>query len=157
MNAGDWDKYDGMEMSEKAEALLIFDSAKFAACCNGVGSKTGWFSRLTYHLIPNTVGFVNVTAASDPHDVDFTYPAEFATMKEARKYYHEANDRYEVNLNTIISRHHDILDRWRRWYIKIHLDAVSSHVGWEAFIAGRTVAGKFIDDPRRCWPVAGRD
>lgn len=143
MKAGNPEKYKGLEMSDAARKLLESDPKTFASYCNGVGSRVGWFGKLTYHLIPNTIWFLNITAASDPHDVEFTIPRIFESMAMARKAFDEANDRLYGNICILIDRkgRDGVLYHMRMHRAGLYYDAVSSEAGWTSFISGKIIAG----------------
>lgn len=143
MKAGNPEKYRGLEMSDAAANLLKSDPVKFASYCNGVGSRVGWLGRLTYHLIPNTIWFLNITPASDGHDVDFTIPSVFESLSAAEKAFDEANLRLYKNICILIDRKSRsgwlYLARMHR--AGLYYDMVSSDAGWTSFISGKTIAG----------------
>ena len=97
MNAGDPRKYDGLLTSKTSIFLLKNDPEQFKKYCNGVGSMVGFWGKLTYHFIPNTIWFLDITPSSDLHDVDFSYPNEFRNIYEARIAFDEANLRFYEN------------------------------------------------------------
>lgn len=143
MKAGNPEKYRGLEMSDAAKALLASDPKKFASYCNGVGSQVGWLGRLTYHLIPNTIWFMDITAASDGHDVDFTIPSVFESLAAAEKYFDEANLRLYKNICILIDRkgRSGWLYLARMHRAGLYYDMVSSSAGWKSFISGKTIDG----------------
>jgi hypothetical protein len=99
-------RYDGLQLSPEFQRLAVEDPEKLMACCNGVGSETGGFwARLTYHLTPNTIWFLDVTPCSDIHDVDCTYPQHLKNKVEALKHMDAANIRFRENLETWIGMH----------------------------------------------------
>lgn len=143
MKAGNPEKYKGLEMSDAAKALLASDPKTFASYCNGVGSRVGWLGKLTYHLIPNTIWFLNITAASDPHDVEFTIPKVFESLALARKAFDEANLRLYKNICILIDRkgRSGLIYLARMKRAGLYYDMVSSTAGWTSFISGKTIAG----------------
>ena len=93
------EKYAGLDISAAAEKLMLNYPVAFARYCNGVGSRIGGFwSRLFYHFIPNTIWFMNITDCSDLHDVDYSVPNVFATLADARQYRLDADLRFYNNL-----------------------------------------------------------
>jgi len=143
MKAGNPEKYRGLEMSEEAVNLLYSDPKKFASYCNGVGSQVGWLGKLTYHIIPNTIWFLNITAASDIHDVEYSVPASFESIAAAEKAFDEANLRLYKNICILIDRkgRSGWLYLARMHRAGLYYDMVSSDAGWTSFVAGKTIAG----------------
>lgn len=143
MKAGNPEKYKGLEMSEEAANLLYSDPKKFASYCNGVGSRVGFWNKLAYHFIPNTIGLVNVTPASDIHDVEYCVPAEFENMALAKKAFDEANRRLYDNLVIIIERNgrDSFFYGMRMWVAGRYYDIVC-RLGEKSFFSGKTIAGK---------------
>lgn len=143
MKAGNPEKYKGLEMSDAARKLLESDPKTFASYCNGVGSRVGFLNKLAYHFIPNTIGLVNVTPASDVHDVEFTIPKVFGSLALAKKAFDEANLRLYRNLVIIIERHGRdcFLYETRMWVAKKYYDIVSGSRGELSFYSGKTIAG----------------
>ena len=138
-------KYDGLQMSDEFKNLASTEEgrAKIVKCCNGVGSDTGWFNSMIYHIIPNTIWFLNITACSDLHDTDYTYPTHFKNRAEALAYKAGADMRLYVNICIYVKAHTSnsiLLDiRLRRadgYYWAV------SHCGEESFLSGKT----FDDD-----------
>jgi len=139
--AGDPLKYRGLDMSPAARDLLNSDPRRFASYCNGVGSKVGFWNKILYHLIPNCIGLINITPASDIHDVEYTVPTVFATMGEARKAWKDANLRFLSNCRRLIER--GTSRRWlRALRYKIATEyyrLLGSESAWGSFLAGRTI------------------
>lgn len=141
MKAGNPEKYKGLIISKEAQALLDNDPKKFASYCNGVGSRVGFWNKLLWHFIPNTILFMNVTDCSDLHDVEYSVPDVFESIAAARSHFMAANQRFLINLEIRIKERNSWewledarLDRAAK-YFKI----VSSEKGWESFIAGKTI------------------
>ena len=96
IKAPEWVKYrlrylnaDGTKKFKMPDAtynLLMSDPRKFKSYCNGVGSKVGFWGKLTYHFIPNWCWFISIIIEADLHDVGYSIPAEFETRKKARQY-----------------------------------------------------------------------
>ena len=128
-------------MSEAAASLLKSDPKTFASYCNGVGSRIGFWNNLAYHFIPNTIWFMDITPASDIHDVEFTIPAEFAFLELAAQAFEAANLRIYKNIQTLIKRRGGILYRLRMNRAELYYYALSSDAAWNAFISGKIIAG----------------
>lgn len=96
INSKKWKKYrlrylnpDGTKKFKMPDAtynLLMSDPKKFKSYCNGVGSKVGFWGKLTYHFIPNWCWFVSIIPEADLHDVGYSVPDEFATRSKAIAY-----------------------------------------------------------------------
>lgn len=73
-----------LDMSATTRELLYQDNAEFRKCCNGVGSTGGsWWAALLYHITPNTIWGMDITPASDGHDVDYSHPTSIAPLSDA--------------------------------------------------------------------------
>ena len=72
---------------------------------NGVGSTVGWLGRLTFHLIPNTIWFLDITPASDIHDIDYAYPSSFKSEGAAIRHKDQADRRFYDNVKILIEAH----------------------------------------------------
>ena len=132
--------YDGLELSAEFARLAKEEPDKIVKCCNGVGSEVGILGNLSYHLIPNTIWFLNVTCCSDIHDVDYNYPLFFATREEAFKYKSDADLRLYNNLVTHIKRNTTnwMLRRMRLNRAYAYYLAVSN-AGQMSFLDGKTI------------------
>ena len=134
-------KYDGLEMSDEFKYLAssVEGQQMIIQCCNGVGSDVGWFGELTYHLIPNTIWFLDVTACSDIHDTDYTYPQHFMDKESALIYKAQADLRLYNNLCTYIKINtaSSFLLAMRLRRAKLYYDAVSN-CGEDSFLEGKT-------------------
>jgi hypothetical protein len=148
---GDPRKYQGLDKSLESEYFMVLHKDEFIDSCNGVGSEVGWKNRLTYHIIPDTLGFLNVTDCSDLHDVDYQVPDRFKTIEDALKCKREADDRYHRNLLTRIreadpewdgtTKNAGRLTRYRLMGAHIHYKAIRS-CGEESFLDGKIINGK---------------
>ena len=143
MKAGNRLKYNGLQISYVALKLLESDPKKFANYCNGVGSQVGWLGRLIYHIIPNTIWFLDITPASDIHDVEYSIPDEFESISAAEKVFDETNLRLYNNIVTLIDRkgRGGLIYQMRMHRAGLYYDAVSGSSGWNSFISGKTIAG----------------
>lgn len=108
--------------------------------CNGVGSRVGFWSRLLYHIIPNTIFFLDITPASDIHDYDYCYPFHFDSLKSALLFKHAADCRFRENCFKIID--HETRWEWlktmRRIRVEKYYFALSAY-GLTAFLAGKSI------------------
>lgn len=143
MKAGNPEKYKGLEMSDAARKLLESDPKTFASYCNGVGSRVGFWNKLAYHFIPNTIWFMDITPASDIHDVEYTVPAEFAFLELAAQAFEAANLRIYKNIQALIKRKSNggILYRMRMRRAELYYYALCSDAAWNSFVSGKTIAG----------------
>lgn len=138
-------KYEGLDMSPAFTDLASTPVGQetIKKLCNGVGSEIGWIGNLTYHLIPNTIWFLNVTCCSDIHDVDYNYPDHFATQEEAFKCKADADLRLYNNLVTHIKKNttNCILLRMRLNRAYMYYLAVAN-AGQLSFLEGKIVGQK---------------
>ena len=131
-------KYFGLEMSGVAKQLMYHEPEKFSACCNGVGSQSGWLGKLTYHIIPNTIWLMSITPASDIHDVEYTYPMEFETEADALEWKREADNRFYNNVLTLIERRGGWFEAPRRLRAATYYRTLRM-AGMESFLASKTI------------------
>ena len=134
-------KYDGLWLSKTFVEMSQTEDGrkKLQKCFNGVGSRVGFWNRLFYHLIPNTVWGLDITAASDPHDADYTYPKHFRNRQEALAHKAEADDRLETNIEIYGDMHKtwEWLDKLRHQRAREY-HFIVSHLGEESFLQGKT-------------------
>ena len=133
-------KYDGLDMCEESRTLLMEDLEQFASHCNGVGSRVGWFGKLTYHFIPNTIWGLNITPASDIHDVEYSYPKIFVDRECATIFKVETDIRFMDNLKTLINRETEWgwVRRLRLSRAKKYYRAVKN-IGKDSFFDGKMI------------------
>lgn len=119
---------------------LVNNPQKIKDCCNGVGSEVGWFGKLTYHFIPNTIWGLDVTEFSDIHDYMYTYPEEFDTEEDALRYKDMADRTGRHNLQVIISRNSKLrwlkllrIRRARQYYFLLKI------AGKDSFLEGKKI------------------
>lgn len=87
-------RYMDKNMPLEIHVLLHSDPEQFISNCNGVGSPSGgWIHRLLYHLTPNTIWGMDISADADIHDNGYTVPAVFKTLADALSY-KKLNDTY---------------------------------------------------------------
>ena len=138
----DMKKYEGLDVSSSFKELANTQEGiqKIIAWCNGIGSEVGFWGNLTYHLIPNTIWFLDVTACSDIHDIDYNYPIKFATREEALKFKTDADLRLYNNLVAYIKM--NTTNSWllsmRLRRAKIYYEIVSN-AGNQSFLDGKTI------------------
>lgn len=136
--AGDIRKYRGLVKLEPVQQLLKDDPFKFASYCNGVGSKVGWFNKILWHLIPNTLLFLNITDCSDLHDVGYAHPVKFATLCEALAYKDSVDHNFHSNLVRRITKAGGVLRVVRLMRADKYFRLVQE-CGKEAFLAGKII------------------
>jgi hypothetical protein len=144
---GDPEKYkingEWMQMQPEVKKLLMGRNAQFVKNSNGVGSRVGFWNKLIYHVIPDSIGFLNITGPSDLHDNGFSVPIEFKTLSDAYQYFEEVNWNFLSNLRREILN--GTYTRWirkSRYFVAAHYyDAVQSSVGWTSFMDGKLIGG----------------
>lgn len=137
--AGDILKYHEMEMSEPVRVLLITDHKAFAAFCNGVGSRVGIWKTLLWHLTPNSIWFLDITPASDIHDVEYSIPDRYHSMMEARAAWNTANRRFLRNMRRLIADAGGFFEGWRLNRAKLYFEAVSTESAFQSFLDGKRI------------------
>jgi hypothetical protein len=141
---GDAFKYENadysLDMAASTRELLIRDPKEFASCCNGVGSKAGgWLGNITYHITPNTIWFMDITPASDIHDVEYSHPSSFISDEEAKHCWRAANQRFVDNCRVLAFTRGGPLLKWRLNRIKLYGMALGMDTAWESFMSNRSV------------------
>ena len=134
-------KYEGLEMSPQARAMLDDRPATFASLCNGVGSEVGtWWQRWLYRVTPNTIWGMDITPASDIHDVEYTVPDHFNSKFNAENYRHESDMRFRRNIDVLADRGWWVLRAKRKARARAYY-YVLRQFGAESFYAGKTIGG----------------
>ncbi len=139
-----------MQMSNKVYFCLIYDNEKFISFCNGVGSRVGFWNKLIYHIIPDSIGLLNITGCSDLHDVGFSVPEVFKTLEEAYEYFEQVNWDFLSNLRRRIEAgtHTYLVRRTRYFAAAGYYNAVQSSIGWTSFMDGKLIDGKKLSDDK---------
>ncbi|MCX6986524.1 MAG: hypothetical protein NT118_17525 [Lentisphaerae bacterium] len=133
------DKYKGLQLSPEFQRLASQDPQKIVDCCNGVGSEVGFWGRLTYHFIPNTIWFLDITPCSDIHDVDYYYPSHFKDKAAAFRHKEESDRRLLDNLNAYI-----IIHSRKQWLAALRMRrapfywGVLCEVAVDSYLEGKT-------------------
>lgn len=112
MRSGNPRKYKDLLMPELTKELLELYPKVFRLYCNGVGSKIGFWRTLLWHITPNTIWGLDITPASDIHDVGYSYPHIFQSKEQALEY-KSARD-YELYDNIVI-----LIERDKSWWGKL--------------------------------------
>lgn len=136
MKAGNPKKYEGLKISLAAQKLLKENPKLFASYCNGVGSKTGFWATLLWHITPNTIWSMNITDCTDLHDVDYSYPAAFKDEEEALAYKKAADERLYRNLLIRIEQHGGWFENLRKTRALAYFGIVSA-AGTDPFLKGK--------------------
>jgi hypothetical protein len=143
----DMHKYDCLQLSDEFRYLASSEEgqAMIIDCCNGVGSSGGFWG-WTYHLIPNDALWLDITADSDPHDTDYTYPKHFKNMADALAHKDAADKRLYDNLRiTIKAKSNFIMYPLRIpyahiLYMFVHLNGLSAFLQGKTFDDGTIVS-----------------
>ena len=130
-------KYTNLSMSKEARTLWFVNPQKFKSFCNGVGSQVGWASPL-YHLIPNTIWFLDITPASDIHDVEYSHPTQFITRNEALLFKEYADERFYQNMLILIERKGGWMRKMRLRRAKIYYYLVLN-CGEQSFLKNKDI------------------
>jgi hypothetical protein len=132
-----------MQMPSPVYFCLTYDTEKFISYCNGVGSRVGWFNKLIYHIIPDSIGVLNITGCSDLHDVGFAIPREFKSLEAAYRYFCKVNLQFRSNLRLRITygTHLRLIRKARILIAKGYYKAVQSSTGWKSFMDGKIIDG----------------
>lgn len=136
--AGDIRKYRGLVKLEPVQKLLKEDPSKFASYCNGVGSKVGWFNKILWHFIPNTIWGLNCTASTDLHDVGYAHPAQFKNIHDALAYKDSVDHNFHTNLIKQINKAGGVLRVIRLLRADKYFRLVQE-CGKEAFLADKII------------------
>jgi hypothetical protein len=144
---GDLCKYENadysLQMSSVARELLIQDKVEFIKCCDGVGSRAGgWMGNITYHITPNTIWLMDITPASDIHDVEYSHPLFFATGEDAKAAWKAANERFVDNCVDLAVARGGWLLKARLHRIHLYGKALAMDTAWQAFMAHRSVVSR---------------
>lgn len=141
----DINKYEGLDLSDGFKELASTPEGqeKIKSWCNGVGSEVGFWANLAYHIIPNTIWFLDITCCSDIHDVDYWYPFNFATMEEAIEHKKKADLRLYNNILIHIKKNttSSMMLWMRNRRAKFYYDMVSN-AGEASFLDGKTIGGQ---------------
>lgn len=140
--AGDARKYEGMDMSPVARRVLEDSPALFKSWCNGVGSRGSFWDSVAWHFIPNTIWFMDITKASDIHDVEWTIPTTYTSVEEARKAWLAANCRFVRNCRKLAFDKDGMFLKARLHRIKWYGAKVGSEKSFQRFLRGKTILNK---------------
>jgi hypothetical protein len=134
------DKYDGLELSDEFIRIATYHPETLKYYCNGVGSQVGTLGKLTYHLIPNTIWFLDITPAADIHDIDYVFPTHFNSEGEAIEHKKQADRRFYNNVKTLIDRNtkSSLLKYLRYKRLRKYYWALKE-LGYESFLEGKEI------------------
>jgi hypothetical protein len=110
-----------------------------------VGSKSTYINRLIWHFIPNTIWGLDITPASDLHDVGYSYPYIFSSLQAALEYKAGIDSEFLNNMMILINRKEkkgnlasEILAQARRNRAQLYYIAVSKF-GKDSYLKGKTL------------------
>ena len=136
-------RFNNLKMSDQAHMLLIEDTARFMGYTNGVGSEVGWFNRTMRWLIPrwirNRLFGVDITPASDLHDVEYSIKIKFKTILDGEAFKDNADQNFRRNMIILIKRdkNANTLDDLRFAEARLYYLAVG-YCGSASFWKGKT-------------------
>jgi len=129
-------------MSPEVKDCLINDNSRFIKNSNGVGSQVGFWNKLAYHVIPDSVVGINITGESDLHDNGFEVPMNFDTFEKAYKYFQDVNSDFLSNMRMHFNKTKwKWLRRRRMARAEFYYYLVESETGWISFMDGKTING----------------
>lgn len=132
-----------MQMSDEVHDFLVNHNEEFKKNCNGVGSQVGFWNKLIYHIIPDSIIGLNITGESDLHDNGYAVPREFNSLEAAYEYFQQQNWYFLSNLkNRILANGGwDWVVRRRMKRAEIYYYLVQSKTGWISFMDGKIIDG----------------
>jgi len=140
-------RYTDMIMSSICETLMENQPYLFKKLCNGVGSTQGLLNKAFYYIVPpfvrNRIWGLNITQASDIHDVEYTYPRKFRDKQQALEWKEDTDTRFHINLVKLIKNQNSF--RWLENARFARADkylALLEKVGDEAFLANKIILEK---------------
>lgn len=99
-------RYDNLEMSSECKELLQNNPKAFMEYTNGVGSDVGWFNSALKWIIPkfirNKMFGVDITPASDLHDVEYSLVIKFKTILSGVSFKNRADRAFKDNMDYLI-------------------------------------------------------
>ena len=132
-------KYHGLDMHSLTNIILQSDPELWEKTCNGVGSTVGtWWQRWLYHVTPNTIWGLDITPASDIHDVEYTYPDTFSSRNCAETWREAADWRFLSNCYRLIERGWPWLRPVRRARALAYYHILRAQ-GERSFMASKTI------------------
>jgi len=135
-------RFDNLKMSDQAHMLLLESTSVFMSYTNGVGSEVGWFNRIARWLVPrwirNRLFGVDITPASDLHDVEYSIKIIFKTISDGESFKNRGDRSFKENMETLIRRdkHINSIDTLRFVKSKIYFLAVG-YCGSASFWKGK--------------------
>lgn len=147
INSKKWQKFihlhDGLNMSKHVKDLLYSNPKIFKSYCNGVGSRKGFIARIFYHIIPDTIYFLNIRDVANVHDVSYTLPKTFNTLNEALKYKKEKDQEFLSNLENRIVRRGGMFMKARLMRAHTYYFVLAS-LGDDSFLADKIIKNNNI-------------
>jgi len=135
---GNFRKAKTLRMAKSTRWLIDKHPKEARRYCNGVGSTATFLDRLLYHLIPNGILGVSIVAASQIHDIEYSYPTIFRDKDEADQFKKEADARFYANMIELVYRGPKFLRNFRLDGAKVRYEAVQ-HFGHGAFEVGKKI------------------
>lgn len=135
-------RFDGLKMSDQTHMLLVEDTIVFMNYTNGVGSEVGWFNSFFRWILPswvrNKLFGVDITPASDLHDVEYSAKVKFKTIADGEAFKDNADGYFKDNMQYLIKEDKNInsLDSLRFVKSRIYFIAVG-YCGSASFWAGK--------------------
>lgn len=135
-------RFNDLKMSDQTRLLLIENPAKFMGYTNGVGSEVGWFNSFMRWIIPswmrNFLFGVDITPASDLHDVEYSVKIKFKTIADGEVFKNTGDSSFKENMQTLIKRDKnlDSIDSLRFVKARLYFIAVG-YFGSNSFWKGK--------------------
>ena len=125
-------RFDYLEMSLDCKEFLYNNPIVFMKYTNGVGSDVGWFNSLMKRIIPkfvrNKIFGVDITPASDLHDVEYSLIIVFKSIASGVSFKNRADRAFKRNMDYLIKEDKglDCFDHLRFAKSKLYLCGVGN-------------------------------
>lgn len=125
-------RYDNLEMSSECKLSLYENPIAFMKYTNGVGSDVGWFNSVLKWIIPkfirNKMFGVDITPASDLHDVEYSLVIKFKTLLDGLSFKNRADRAFKDNMDYLIreDKGRDYFDHLRFVKSRLYLCGVGT-------------------------------
>lgn len=136
------ERFRGLEMSDQVRVMIIENPLQCMEYTNGVGSDVGIVNSLLKWLIPswvrNKMFGVDITPASDLHDIEYSVSIEFKTLLDGVVFKDHADRYFSENLQTLIKQDKklDKLDNLRFLKSRLYFLGVGMF-GYNSFWSGK--------------------
>lgn len=107
---------------------------------NGVGSETHW----SYHLIPDTIYFLNIIPSSSIHDLMYTFPLKFNLVADGLAWKRLADHYFYLNVLTQINNYGGIFKKLRKSRLNKYTFFLNAS-GSDSFWANKKLPPDFFD------------